>query len=273
MVFRTHVNSDFVNPLCCLLGHHSPLCGFLDAAPLWSAPPRAMIAVPHRQTEAMAATHAPRTAALPAEEERDSRLSRADWLAHALQTLVREGIDQVKIQSMARGLGVARSSFYWHFDSREALLDAMMEEWLQKNTGPIIERAMRPAADVNFALISVSECWLHPELFDPALDVAVRLWARRSDAVRATVLQADTMRIEALKTMFLRYGYEHTDALIRARTIYFTQIGQFTLEDIDPPPLREIHAVDYIRIFTGVPLTEAHLQALRTAFRRRESKM
>ena len=221
-----------------------------------------------RRTDAMPATSAPRSADLPEGDAREARLTRSDWLALAMRTLVAEGIDQVKVQSMARSLGVARSSFYWHFESREALLDAMLQEWLQKNTGPIIERAMRPAADINLALIAVSECWLHAELFDPALDVAVRLWARRSEAVRAVVLQADTMRIEALKTMFLRYAYEPRDALIRARTIYFTQIGQFTLEDIEPPALRFPHGADYIRIFTGVPLGDESLAALRATFRR-----
>ena len=201
-----------------------------------------------------------------AEEEREARLSRADWLSLALETLVSDGIDQVKIQIMAKKLNVARSSFYWHFESREALLDAMLQDWLQKNTGPIIERAMRPAADINLALIKVEECWLHRSLFDPALDVAVRLWARRSEEVRKVVLQADTMRTDAIRAMFMRYGYDETDALIRARTIYFTQIGQFTLEDIEPAQLREQHARDYIRIFTGVTLNEAHLRAISAIF-------
>lgn len=220
-----------------------------------------------KQTPDAATPPAQTDSTAPQQEEREARLTRADWLTLAMETLVNDGIDLVKVQSMARTLGVARSSFYWHFESREDLLDAMLQEWLHKNTGPIIERAMRPAPDINIALIGVSECWLHTELFDPTLDVAVRLWARRSDQVRAVVLQADTMRIEALKSMFIRYGYGERDALIRARTIYFTQIGQFTLEDIEAPPLRAVHAIDYIRIFTGVPLNEAHQKAIIQAFR------
>jgi len=208
----------------------------------------------------------PAQSSIHAEQAREARLTRADWLSLAMQTLVSEGIDQIKIQTMARRLNVARSSFYWHFESREALEAAMLEEWLQKNTGPIIERAMRPASDINMALISVSECWLHRSLFDHTLDVAIRLWARRSDQVRAVVLQADMMRIEALKAMFMRHGHPDTDALIRARTIYFTQIGQFTLEDIEPTALRAKHAIDYIRIFTGCELTEDHLAALARIF-------
>lgn len=184
-------------------------------------------------------------------EERTQRLTRRDWLDLALKTLVEDGIDQVKIQLMAKRLDVARSSFYWHFESREALHEAMLDDWLTKNTGPIIERAMRPAPDINAALINVFECWVDDELFDPPLDIAVRLWARRADSVRSVVLQADSMRMEALKQMFLRHGYPEREAMIRARVIYYTQIGQYTLEDVEEPRTRFSHAATYLQIFSG----------------------
>lgn len=208
------------------------------------------------------------SAETPLLDGRDIPLTRADWLSLALRKLVSEGIDQVKVQIMAKELGVARSSFYWHFTSRDDLYRAMMDEWLHKNTGPIIERALRPAGDINLALLAVSECWLSQSLFDPALDIAVRLWARRSEELRAVIMQADAMRIDAIKTMFMRYDYDPRDALIRARTIYFTQIGQFTLEDIEPPQLRSEHAIDYIRIFTGREMTADHIRAVKEAFRK-----
>src|SRR5690606_16685711 len=104
------------------------------------------------------------TANMPAEpaseQERSDRLTRQDWLDLALRTLVEDGIDRVKIQIMARRLDVARSSFYWHFESSEALHKAMLEDWLKKNTSPIIERAMRPAPDIIRAVVNVFECWI-----------------------------------------------------------------------------------------------------------------
>ncbi len=63
-----------------------------------------------------------------------SRLTKDDWLQLAIQTLVREGIDQVKIQVMARTLGVSRSSFYWFFDSIQDLQDQLLDYWLKSNT-------------------------------------------------------------------------------------------------------------------------------------------
>lgn len=194
----------------------------------------------------------------PETEDRAERRTRQDWLDLALRTLVEEGIDNVKIQIMAKQLNVARSSFYWHFESREALQQTILDDWLRKNTSPIIERAMRPAADVIMAVISVFECWLDETLFDPPLDMAVRLWARRSDDVRAVVTQTDGIRVDALRRMFLRYGYLEVEALIRARTLYYTQIGQYTLEDFEPAKVRFSYGPAYLHIFTGQEPTPRH---------------
>lgn len=201
-----------------------------------------------------ATTTRPQTAPEP---ERSERLNRQDWLDLALATLVEDGIDRVKIQIMAKQLNVARSSFYWHFESSEALHQAMLEDWLKKNTSPIIERAMRPAPDIIRAVINVFECWTDETLFNPALDIAVRLWARRSAEVRRVVLEADQLRIDALRRMFLRHGYPEREALIRARVIYYTQIGHHTLEEFEAPEVRFSHGPAYLHIFTGLVPDEA----------------
>jgi AcrR family transcriptional regulator len=197
------------------------------------------------------------------EAGRSEPLSRQDWLDLALRTLVEDGIDRVKVQIMAKRLGVARSSFYWHFASQDDLHKAMLEDWLRKNTSPIIERAMRPEPDVNRAIISVFECWIDESLFNPELDIAVRLWGRRAANVRAVVMEADALRLDALRRMFLRYGFPEKEAKIRARVIYFTQIGQYTLDVFEEPEVRFSHGPAYIHIFTGVPPDDRQCRELR----------
>lgn len=196
------------------------------------------------------------------ESGRTERLTRKDWIDLALRTLVEDGIDRIKVQIMAKQLGVARSSFYWHFDSQEDLHKAMLDDWLRKNTSPIIERAMRPAPDVNRAVINLFECWMDETLFDSALDVAVRLWARRSPEVRRVVIEADGMRMDALRRMFLRFGYPEHEAMIRARVIYFTQIGQYTLDEFEDPEVRFSHGPDYVYIFTGIVMDQLQVREL-----------
>lgn len=178
--------------------------------------------------------------------------TKADWFNLAIDALVNEGIDQVKVQVMAKKLGVSRSSFYWFFDSIQDLQDQLLSHWLERNTGPIIERTMRPAATITMAICNVFECWVDFALFDPNLDIAVRFWGRRDAKVRSIVRQADDQRVEALSRMFGRYGYDAEDALIRARILYFTQIGHYTLEVQETQAIRLTHVRAYLRGFTGV---------------------
>jgi len=45
----------------------------------------------------------------------------------ALDTLISEGVENVKILLLSAKLETARSSFYWHFENREDLLDTLLE--------------------------------------------------------------------------------------------------------------------------------------------------
>ena len=97
----------------------------------------------------------------------------------------------------------------------------------------------------------MAECWLDPNIFLPRLDFAIREWARRSDAVRREVDQADTVRIDAIATMFARHGYEATDAFI-GRIMYCTQIGYYALDVSEPIHTRLAYARAYLVGFGGI---------------------
>jgi AcrR family transcriptional regulator len=191
------------------------------------------------------------------------RSTKEDWLNHALAALVTDGIDYVKIQVIAKKLNVSRSSFYWYFESLQDLHDQLLQHWLSKNTGGIIERAMRPAPNIIRGILNVFECWVDETLFDPQLDMAVRLWARRSDTVRAVVHQADTQRVDAVAAMYRRHGYEEQDAFIRARVLYFTQIGHYTLEVDDDLETRQSNLAAYLRSFSGRKPTAEEIEDFR----------
>jgi AcrR family transcriptional regulator len=72
----------------------------------------------------------------------DSRaqLSKDDWLQLALEVLDQSGIEAVRVLPLSKRLGVTRGSFYWHFESREALLHEMLEYWERELTDTVIKR-------------------------------------------------------------------------------------------------------------------------------------
>ncbi|NEY89511.1 TetR/AcrR family transcriptional regulator [Tabrizicola oligotrophica] len=199
------------------------------------------------------------------EAEAQGKSTREDWLQLALETLIRDGIDRVKVQIMAKQLNVSRSSFYWFFKSPQDLNDQMLDYWLTKNTGPIIQRALRPAQTITEAILNVFECWANADLFDPRLDIAVRLWARRDANVLAVVTGADQQRLDALTGMFTRHGFPADEALVRARVLYFTQVGQYTLDIKEDMALRFSRTRNFVRAFSGQSPTDAEIEHFKTA--------
>ena len=64
--------------------------------------------------------------------------SRASWITAALEVLASEGIGRVRVEPLAKKLGVTKGSFYWHFDDRPALHAAMLAQWQETQTLGII---------------------------------------------------------------------------------------------------------------------------------------
>ena len=179
------------------------------------------------------------------------KATHANWIDLARETLLRDGVESVRILPLAQKLGVSRSSFYWYFRDRQDLLDQLLAFWRDKNTAGIIARARRPAASIVRAILNVFECWADENIFDPKLDFAIREWARRAPEVRLAVTQADEARVAAIRDLYSRFGFPDEDAFIRARVLYYMQIGYYVLDVREPMEVRLSHAAAYLRSFTG----------------------
>lgn len=190
------------------------------------------------------------------------RTSREDWLKVALETLVSEGIDRVRVLDLARKLECARSSFYWYFKNRAELLEDLLAHWQQHNTELLIAAARREAATINLAVAQLIASWAAPGEFDIPLDLAVRDWARRSVTVRRAVDQSDAQRIEAFAEMFRRYGYPASEAEVRAQILYFHQFGYDALGRRESWDERLARSRDYLYCLTGRQASDAEVQAL-----------
>ena len=179
------------------------------------------------------------------------KATREDWLNVALDVLVSEGVEQVKVLGLAERLSVSRSSFYWYFKSRQHLLDELLEVWEQTNTGAILAQAEAPAETITEAVCNLFRCFVDIDLYNHQLDFAVREWARRSGHVRGVIDSSDARRVTAIRLMFKRHGYPEQEAEVRARVLYFMQIGYYTLEIHEPLEERLGFVPEYLHAFTG----------------------
>lgn len=179
------------------------------------------------------------------------RGSRETWLSTAHDALVEAGVDAVRIQTLAKKLNLSRTSFYWFFEDREALLAALLESWKAKNTDGIRRRCEAYAETVAEAMLNVFDCWLDPSLFDPQFEFAVRSWGIQSPEVAAAIEAADGERIGVLAALFRRFGYGARPSEVRARTVYLVQIGYISMNTREEISVRMDRIPDYVEIFTG----------------------
>jgi AcrR family transcriptional regulator len=191
------------------------------------------------------------------------KVTRQDWLNVAMDVLISNGVEQVKVQALGERLAVSRSSFYWYFESRQDLLDALLDHWQKTNTAALVAQARAPAETITQSVCNVFRCVLDPELFNNALDFAVRDWARRSGSVRHILDISDERRLSALTAMFARHGYPDIEALTRARILYYMQIGYNDADLREPLDARMRLLPAYLLGFTGREARPEEIEAFR----------
>jgi len=178
------------------------------------------------------------------------------WLNAAYDLLISSGIDAVKVMTLAKHTDLTRTGFYWHFKDLNAVHECLIDRWEETNTGNLIARSNAPAQTIAEAMLNVFDCWYDATLFDAPLDLAIRNWARTDTKVKARLDAADSIRINSLAKMFIRFGYEPADAEVRSLTVIYTQIGYISMHVTETPQTRLSRAANYVALFTGVHPTD-----------------
>lgn len=181
------------------------------------------------------------------------------WLQAAYDAFIEAGIDGVRIQKLAQRLDISRTSFYWFFKDRRELLDALVAQWREKNTGSLIAQSQAYAETIAEAVLNIHDCWFLPDLFDSRMEFAIRGWGLQSADVTRAIEEADLARLEALSGMFRRFGYPEELSDVRARAIYLTQIGYITMKVSESTALRMSRVAAYVETFTGVAPSESEM--------------
>ncbi|KEO53037.1 TetR/AcrR family transcriptional regulator [Thioclava pacifica] len=184
------------------------------------------------------------------EKDTGWRGSREGWLEAAKAALIEGGVDAVKIQPLAKGLGLSRTSFYWFFKDREALLDALATAWDAATTAPLLAATRAYAETEAEAMLNVLACFLSGG-FDAGLEYAARAWGLSDPTMAARLAQADAERLEALRAMLIAHGHDVVDADVRARTIYLVQIGYISMRTEETLETRLSRIPHYVEIYTG----------------------
>ncbi|MBK8084558.1 MAG: TetR/AcrR family transcriptional regulator [Devosia sp.] len=197
------------------------------------------------------ATAPARSSRLPAARASNTRLGRGEWIAAARDAVIQGGLVAVKVDVIARRLGVTTGSFYWHFKDRQALLAEILADWEETNNRPLFDAVAGAGDDPERQFADLCMVWLEESAFSPAYDWAIRDWARTSPEVETAVRRIDDRRIELLHGIFRRLGNGEPEALVRARITYFHQVGYYTLQIDETRESRRALLPTYVDLLLG----------------------
>lgn len=141
--------------------------------------------------------------------------------------LAEGGVDNVRVEPLARRLRVTKGGFYWHFKDRLDLLGQLLAHWRDGRIEVIARHATpAPGEDAAAVLRRLLDRYLdHPNPRGTAIEMAVRTWARHDPAAAEAVAAVDAARLARVEPLFHALGTDAPEASGRARLFYAYVFG------------------------------------------------
>ena len=160
------------------------------------------------------------------------RLTRDDWITAALGAIADGGLAAVGVEPLAARLGATKGSFYWHFENRDALLEAAIGRWEKETTTDVIAEITAshdaPASQFQRLVVGVIER-AEQDRVGPAL-----LASTTHPAVSQALERVTTARLNLIATVFRRLGFTQAEARRRALLAYSAYLGHGQLAHSTP---------------------------------------
>ena len=154
-------------------------------------------------------------------------LTREDWIAAAQRILIKNGIDTVRVDSLAKELNITRGSFYYHFKSREDLLLSLLANWRSQSTENIILQlgSAHYSPTERLALLLELPFKGNKAREAAAVEIAIRGWARRDPLARQAMDEVDSHRLAYIESLLAQMSYSSEQAKDTATLIYAYQLS------------------------------------------------
>jgi AcrR family transcriptional regulator len=152
-------------------------------------------------------------------------LQPSDWIRIGFSQLAREGIESVRIEVLARELGVSKGSFYWHFRDRDELLMRMLEQWERVEAELLASEESTERDHPNAAArwARFVERSAEPERIRE--EIAVRAWAGRDQRVAVRVAAIERRKVQVIAGVLAEVGFAKQAAESWSEMVLLVYLG------------------------------------------------
>jgi AcrR family transcriptional regulator len=158
-------------------------------------------------------------------QAKKKRVSKADWLEKALDVLEIDGINEVKIERLARELNISKSGFYWHFKDRKDLIRTMISYWEEEFTSVVTSNSAILNASPKERIYLTMKMILENNL--TRLELPMRFSAEKDPIAWELLNRVYQIRLNFFRSALSEMGFEGEDLEMRIHllTCYHTWEG------------------------------------------------
>ena len=169
---------------------------------------------------------------------RHKNSSREAWLKEAKKVVIKKGVEAISVDGLSTKLGVAKTSFYHFFESKEKFLELLFHSGIQDGTDNVIKEiyALDPEENKVEKLIEiVFEKNLPNELFMRRL----RTYGMHSQQTSRLIKETEYQRKEFFKNLLVESGVDESLASEKAHFFYVYILGLYERVYADPEILKD----------------------------------
>jgi AcrR family transcriptional regulator len=152
------------------------------------------------------------------------------WIEAGFKEIARSGVEGVRVEVLAKNLGVTKGGFYRRLNDRPALLDGMLQGWSAGRIAAIERHTSLDGASARDRLRTLVQ--LYSERMNTegmAVELAIRQWARADEAAAAAVASVDAARLKNVGQLYRATGLAPEQADAQAFLFYCFIFGQSLL--------------------------------------------
>ena len=155
---------------------------------------------------------------------------RSSWLEAGLRALAAGGPEAVRVEALARELGVTKGGFYRRFRDRAALLEGMLDAWRTGRIAAIEQQARLAGSSPRDRLASLIRLYSERTNTEGmAIELAIRQWAQSDEMAAEAVASVDAPRLKNVAQLYRASGLASEAAEAQAFLFYCFVFGQSLL--------------------------------------------
>lgn len=149
--------------------------------------------------------------------------TKQDWINLGYQLFSEEGIKGIIVEKMSKKLNVNKSSFYWHFKTKDDFINKIISYWFSTNTLQIIAitdsgKSGKEKFDKLIELSFKKDIYLDFIFF-------LKKYAKRKKKIQSMIDEIDEQRIAYTKKILIEMNFSKTEAEQKSILFYKYLIG------------------------------------------------